>query len=170
MIVWIKPSDADFRATLKTLKKIRSPGYQRQTVRPAVGKAASILNKAMKTKARAVGTIRYLTQRRGVVNIPPNQLAKSIGIRRKTYSRTGWVVAVVGPRFGYTAPGGVQPSAFAVFVEGLVDSDALLSSPSPFARPAVRQSLGAMKAAFRTEFAAATQRVVGKIRARGSNI
>lgn len=166
--IWILPVNADFRQALRNIKKLRSPGYRRQAVRPAVNKTASVLNKAMKRRARAVGEIEVLTKQHGYKKIPANQLAKSIGIRRKTYSRTGWVVAVVGPRFGYTAPGNVQPSAFAIFVEGLLSSDALVSNPSPFARPAVNESMTAMRFTFRKELAKGSARVVAKLRARGS--
>lgn len=167
--VIIKPNDRAFRAAVRTIKRIRSKGYRNQTVRPAVNATASVLNKAMKAKARTVGKIEVITGR-ARREIPAAQLARSIGIRRKTYARTGWVIASVGPRFSYTAPGGVQPSAFAIFVEGLEKSKALKSAPKPFARPAVNQSMQKMRTTFRNKLVERTERVVAKLRARGSTV
>lgn len=170
VFVTINPDTRAFRATLRALRKIKSQGYVRKAVRPAVNKTATVLNRAMKSRARGVGQIRYVTRRRGMVKIPAAALARSIGIRRKTYAPTNWVVAMVGPRFGYTAAGGIQPSAFAIYVEGLDKSDALKSPPRPFARPAVRTSMQQMRSTFRRELVRGTVAVVRQLRAKGSKV
>jgi len=156
-----------FMAAVRGLKQLTSKSKRNQAIRPAVNKTATVLSKAMKRRARGVGPILYRTKN-GPKTIPANQLAKSIGIRRRTYRRSGFVVAIIGPRFGYTAPGDVQPSAIAAFVEGLRPSDSLLSTPKAFARPAARESLQAMKSTFRREFIASTKKVLRGLRAKGS--
>ena len=159
-----------FRNARRSLRRIRSPGYQRKAVRPAVSKTATVLNKSMKSRARTIGETKFVHERRGFVDLPAREMAKSIGVRRKTYSRTGWVVAAVGPRYAYRAADGSQPSAFAIFAEGLESSSALLSSPRAFAGPAVRQSMSAMHATFRREFVKGTRAVIAKLRGRGSTV
>lgn len=59
----------------------------RQVARPAVRKAWTRVNKAAKRYAKAIGD--------------KHSLSKSLAIKVKTYTRSGSVVAVVGPRFSY---------------------------------------------------------------------
>lgn len=59
----------------------------RQVARPAVRKAWTRVNKAAKRNAKSIGD--------------KHSLSKSLAIKVKTYTRSGSVVAVVGPRFNY---------------------------------------------------------------------
>jgi hypothetical protein len=170
MRVLVRPDDKDWRRTIRTLRRIRAPGRRREVVRPGVNKAAVALNKRMKQRARVLPTARFLSEKRGSIEIPGKELSRSIGVRRKTYMRSGWVIAVVGPRYTYRMPNGFQPSAVAVFIEGLRQNDGLQTSPTPFARPAVRATHSLMVAIFRRETKSALDRMVEKIRAQGSRI
>ena len=164
------------RSTLGPLKKVRSKGYLRKAVRPGVNKAATILNKEMKAQAKGVGdqSFGYASSGDELI-VSPKGLSKSIGIRRKTYAKTDWVIAVVGPRFDYISKEGdsnisVAPSKFAVFIEGMLPSDSMVRGATPFARPSARKSVNAMKRVFIRSLKTGTAKVLGKLRSKGVKI
>ena len=158
--------------TLDRLAKIRSAGYKRRAVRPGVNKSASILNKAAKKNAKKIGEFRFLFGGDRVV-ITGKSLSRSVGIRRRTYSKSGVVVAVVGPRYSYKATDGTMdyPSRYAALIEGLIDvGDAMLDPPRPWFVPAMRSSLSEMQRVFTRELVKGTKDVIGKLRAKGVKI
>ena len=168
--VMVRPNDREFRRTLRNIRRVRSPGKRRQIVRPGVNAAASALNKDMKRRAKTIGTAKFISRKRGLVEITGKELSRSIGVRRKTYARNNWVIAVVGPRFTYRMPNGFQPSAVAVFIEGLKPNDGLETPPTPFARRSAALMKRRMIRIFRQRTEEAAKKTVAKLRAGGPRV
>lgn len=156
--------------SLANLQRIRGKGYIRQAVRPGVNKSASILNKASKVEARKVGRQRFRDEEFGVAVVRPKDLAKSIGIRRKTYTASGVVLAVVGPRFDFVGENDVEPSKYAAFIEGALETDSMMDSPRPFMLPAAKANLNRMRDVFIDNLRIGTDKVIKKIRLKGGDI
>jgi len=114
------------KALMKRLAGLASKGSRNRIARPAIGAAASAINK----KAKSI-----VVEESGL-------LRKSLGVKRGT--NTGGPFAVVGPRHGFkqqverTMPSGYRsyvmsdPTKYA----HLIEFGTSHSSPQPFLRPA----------------------------------
>jgi HK97 gp10 family phage protein len=136
---------------------------QRQVARKVIGAAAADLNKAMKA---AVPTPDYATGASGRAaqaarrqNRAIQRLVKaSIGRRRKTYTNTGAVVEIVGPRWNFTRddpelPSGEAASAWAHRMERGTDG----YTKHPFVRQAFESRRQALEGIIRDKLRALVQ-------------
>lgn len=161
--IWL--DNRSVRRSVRNIDKIKRRGYQRRAVRPAVNKTATVLNKAVKKSAKSVGTYTFTTEE-GQRVITAKGLSKSVGVRRRTYSKSGHVVAVVGPRFSFRASDGTKshPSKYAAFIEGEFRHDGMEPGPRRWFRPAARSNIAKMKSTFVRELAAGTKKVARQLK------
>ena len=87
---------------VRRLERLRS-AMQKRVAREALAAGGKIMNRALKDS---------------VASPPYKGLKKSIGRRKRTYTRTQTVMEIIGPRFFYRdRDTGLRPSAFAYSVE-----------------------------------------------------